>query len=189
MAICEVMAGLPGNTCLPTAAHSIRPSNFWRISSTVGPTCSYSVRLCYKNGPFVSSGLDAFDRVMGDGVLLAEILEQGGQCREAVPNRGAAELACDQVIAPGDHMGSGHGAEFLRPGDAGETHEILNGVLVGALRAGVADIGEPLDLGRHLRQPMEFGAGQQAVCRDDFGRKTGLDKCGNPELTKTLRAV
>ena len=36
MAICGVMAGLPGNTCLPTAANSIRPSKFWRISSTVG---------------------------------------------------------------------------------------------------------------------------------------------------------
>ena len=29
-----------------------------------------------------------------------------------------------QVVAPGDDMRAGHGAEFLRPGDAGEAHEI-----------------------------------------------------------------
>ena len=37
--------------------------------------------------------LDAFDRVVGDGVLLAEIFEQRGQRREPVPDRAAAEAA------------------------------------------------------------------------------------------------
>jgi hypothetical protein len=37
--------------------------------------------------------LDAFDRVVGDGVFFAEIFEQRRQRREAMPDRGAAELA------------------------------------------------------------------------------------------------
>jgi hypothetical protein len=41
--------------------------------------------------------------------------------------------------------------------------------------AGIADIGEPLDLGRHLRQLMEFGGGQEAICRNDFGGEPGVE--------------
>jgi hypothetical protein len=37
--------------------------------------------------------LDAFDRVVGDGVLLAQILEQRGERRQPVADRRAAELA------------------------------------------------------------------------------------------------
>ena len=37
--------------------------------------------------------LDAFDRVMGDGVFLAEIFEQRGERREPVPDRAAAKPA------------------------------------------------------------------------------------------------
>jgi hypothetical protein len=68
MAICGVRRACQ-NTCLPTAAHSIRPSNFWRISSTVGPTCSYSARLCHKNGPFVSSGQEALYRAVREALV------------------------------------------------------------------------------------------------------------------------
>ena len=37
--------------------------------------------------------LDAFDRIMGDGVLLAQILEQRGERGEPVPDRAAAKPA------------------------------------------------------------------------------------------------
>ncbi len=37
--------------------------------------------------------LDAFDRVMGDGVLLAQIFEQRGERRQPVPDRRAAKPA------------------------------------------------------------------------------------------------
>ena len=76
--------------------------------------------------------LDAFDRVVGDGVLLAEIFEQRGQRREPVPDRAAAKPAPHQVVAPGDDVRARHGAKFLRPRDAGEAHEVLHRVFVGA---------------------------------------------------------
>ena len=107
--------------------------------------------------------LDAFDRVMGDGVLLAEIFEQRRERREPVPDRAAAKPAPRQVVAPGDDVRARHGAKFLRPADAGEPHEIPHRVFVGAPGARVAEIGEPLDLGRHVGQAVELGGGEQPV--------------------------
>jgi hypothetical protein len=48
--------------------------------------------------------LDAFDRVVGDGVLLTEIFEQRGQRSQPVPDRRAAESAPAQFVAPGVQM-------------------------------------------------------------------------------------
>ena len=106
--------------------------------------------------------LDAFDRIMGDGVLVAQILEQRRQRREPVPDRAAAKPAPRQVVAPGDDVGARHRAKFLRPDDAGEAHEIPHRVFVSAAGARVAEIGEPLDLGRHVRQPMKLGGRQHS---------------------------
>ena len=78
--------------------------------------------------------LDAFDRVMGDGVLLAEIFEQRGQRREPVADRAAAKPAPHQIVAPGDDVRARHRAKFFRPRDAGEAHEVRNRVFVGAAR-------------------------------------------------------
>jgi hypothetical protein len=80
-----------------------------------------------------------------------------------VPDRGATEIAADEIVAPGDDVRSGHRAEFFRPDDARETHEVVDGVPVRPLGAGVAEIGEPFNLRRHLRQVMEFGGGQEAI--------------------------
>jgi hypothetical protein len=44
---------------------------------------------------------DAFDRVVADGVPFAEIFEQRRQRRQAMAERGAAELAPLEIIAPG----------------------------------------------------------------------------------------
>ena len=115
--------------------------------------------------------LDAFDRVVGDGVLLAEIFEQRGQRGQPVPDRRAAELASAQLVAPGDQMRARHGAEFLRPPDAGEAHEVLHRVFVGAAGVPVADVGEPFDLGRHVGEFLKLGGGQQPVGGCDFGRE------------------
>ena len=79
--------------------------------------------------------LDAFDRIVGDGVFLAEIFEQRGERREPVPDRAAAKPAPHQVVAPGDDVRARHGAKFLRPLDAGEAHEIPHRVFVGAAGA------------------------------------------------------
>ena len=72
-------------------------------------------------------------------------------------DRAAAEAALHQVVAPGDDVGTGHRAELSRSGDADKPHEVADGVLVGAPGARVAEIGEPLHLGRHVRQPVELG--------------------------------
>ena len=57
--------------------------------------------------------LHAFDRVVGDGVLLAEIFEQRGERREPVPDGAAAEAALRQLVTPSDDMDAGDGAEFF----------------------------------------------------------------------------
>jgi hypothetical protein len=93
-----------------------------------------------------------------------------------MPNGGAPlnVLPPAEIVAPGDDMGAGHGAEFLRPGDACEPHEIPDGVLVGAPCAGVTDIGEPLDLGRDIGKPLKPLGGKQAFARSDLGRELGV---------------
>jgi hypothetical protein len=55
------------------------------------------------------------------------------------------------------------GAELLGPLNAGKAHEVANGVFIGAPRVGIADVGEPLDLGRHVGQPVKLGGGQKPV--------------------------
>jgi hypothetical protein len=110
------------------------------------------------------------DRVMGDGIFLAEIFEQRRQRCEPQPDRAAAKLAPHQFVTPGDDVGARHGAEFLRPDDAGEAHEIADRVFVGAASAGVTQIGESFDLGRHVGQPVKLGGGEQPVGGCDLGR-------------------
>ena len=114
----------------------------------------------FRLGPF-----DTLHRIMGDSVLLAEIFEQRRQRGEPVADRGAAEPASRQLVAPGDDVRPRDGAEFLRPSNAGEAHEVADRVLVDAARVGIAEIGEPLDLGRHVGQPVKFGRGQEPVGR------------------------
>ena len=82
--------------------------------------------------------LNAFHRIMGDGVLIAEIFEQRRQRREPVPDRAAAEAALRQLVAPGDDVRARDDPKFLRPADAGEAHEVLDGGFVRAARARVA---------------------------------------------------
>jgi hypothetical protein len=62
--------------------------------------------------------LDALDRIVGDGVLLAQIFEQRGERRQPAPDRRAAQPAPAQLVAPGDQLRARHGAEFLRTPDA-----------------------------------------------------------------------
>ena len=119
--------------------------------------------------------LDAFDWVMGDGVPAAQIFEQRGQRREPVPDRAAAKPAPHELVAPGDDVRARDGAKFLRPDDAGEAYEILHRVLVGAPCLRIAQIGEPLDLGRHVGQPVELVGGQKPGNTGGGDRELVLD--------------
>jgi hypothetical protein len=106
----------------------------------------------------------------------------------AVADRGATKggLAPGQVIAPGDDVGAGHGAEFLKLGNAREPHEIADRVLVGAPGAGVADISEPFGLRLDVLQPVKLFGGQEPFGRSDFRRELGVGHGRNFNIDKNL---
>lgn len=139
--------------------------------------------------------LDAFDRVMGDGVLLAPIFEHRGNRREPVPYGAAAKAAPHQFTAPGDDMGARHDAKFLRPLDAGEAHEVVHSVFVDPARAGVAEIGESLDFGRHVGEAVELGGprgpGSRSITRVDRGSEDafGLRRMIRDVITKEIAQI
>jgi hypothetical protein len=66
-----------------------------------------------------------------------------------------------QLVAPDDDVRARDGAKFLRPHDAGEAHEVLHRIFIGTPCLRIAQIGKPLDLGRHVGQPVELVGGQQ----------------------------
>ena len=140
-----------------------------RVEQFAGLVIAERRRLAF--AAFRPRPLDAFDRVVGHGVPLAEILEQRGERGEPMPGRAAAETAAHQVVAPGDDVRARHRPKFFRPPDAGELHEVAHRVFVGAARVGVGDVGEPFDLGRHVGQPVKLGGGQQPVAGPDLCRE------------------
>ena len=77
----------------------VAPVRQKRPSWPIGTTRSFERNL----GP---GALDARDRVVGDGVLFAEMLEQRRQRREAMADRGAARdvFAQREVVVPGDDV-------------------------------------------------------------------------------------
>jgi hypothetical protein len=83
---------------------------------------------------------------VGDSVFLAEILKEGGERRQPMPDRCAAEIPASQLIPPGNYMGPCDGSEILRPCNAGKADEIRNGILVNTTGARISDVGKPLDL-------------------------------------------
>lgn len=60
-------------------------------------------------------------------------------------------------------MRAGHVAEFVRPLDTGEAHEVLNRVLVRAASLRIGQVGEPFDLWRHVGQAMKIVGSQNPV--------------------------
>ena len=56
--------------------------------------------------------LHAVHGIAGDGVALAEIIEQRGQRRELAPDAGRRQSAGLQVLAPGDDVSSGDRAQL-----------------------------------------------------------------------------
>src|SRR5438132_14076781 len=93
-----------------------------------------------------------------------------------MPDRGTAlnVFAPVEVVTPGDDMRPRHGAEFVRPDDAGEPHKILDRVFVGAPGAAIGDVGEPLELRRHLCQALKLGGGQKPVAGRNLGWKMSV---------------
>ena len=102
--------------------------------------------------------LDAFDRIVGNGDLLAEMSEQGGKRREPMPNGGTAKATRCQILAPADDVGAPHSSEFRRSGNTGETHKIRNRMIVGAATVPVADVGEQFNFGRQVGKVVDSAA-------------------------------
>jgi hypothetical protein len=118
---------------------------------------------------------------VGHGVVVAEILEERRQRREAVPDRGAGGISpsgqADQtpleILAPFDDVGPGDNPKFLGSRNAGEAHEVANGVSVGSLGVWILDVAKPLDLERYVGEAEKFLVGQFAAGRTDFGWQLG----------------
>ena len=108
-------------------------------------------------------------RAVGDAASLPSAPRKGGSGPnrptrgEPVPYRATAKAGPHQLVAPGDDMGARHDAKFLPPADAGEAHEVLHRVLVDPAGAPVAEIGAPLDFGRHVGQPVAVS--KRPTCR------------------------
>lgn len=116
--------------------------------------------------------LHAVYRIVQDGVLFAEVVKQRGDRRQFAADGGRRKRSGFQLLAPGDEMRTGHAAEFFRAGDPDETGEVLHVLLVGATGFLVADVGKPLQLGRHFGQATEFGGGQGTGSRPGrFGQR------------------
>ena len=113
--------------------------------------------------------LDAVDRVAGDRVALAEIIEQGRQRREFAPDARRGEYTRLEVFAPGDNVGPSDGAQLSRSPQAGEGGELTDIVAVGAPGFGIGDIGEPFELGWHFGEIAKLGRSEAIlVNRDQF---------------------
>lgn len=70
--------------------------------------------------------LHTIDGVGGDGVLLAQIIEEAGQGGELAPDGGRLQRPGLQTFAPREHVGSRHVPKFLRCGDPDEPYEFAN---------------------------------------------------------------
>src|SRR5271155_878327 len=111
--------------------------------------------------------LDAVDRVAGDRVALAEIIEQGRQRREFAPDARRGEYARLEVLAPGDNVGASDGAQLSWLAQAGEGGELADIVAVGPPGFGIGDIGEPFELGRHLGEIAELDRSEAVLVNYD----------------------
>ena len=104
--------------------------------------------------------LDAAHRVVGDGVLFAEIIIERGQGRELAAHGGAGERPAFQRLPPGDDMRPGDLAQFRHGADADEAAEFADVAPIGAARVLVADVGGPFDFRRDVGEAVEFRGDQ-----------------------------
>ena len=85
------------------------------------------------------------------------------------------------------------GAHGGSRGAIGEQHEVLHRAFVGAAAVPVADVGEPLDLGRHAGQAVELGGGEQPGAGCDLDRKlvgwVGSIGHGSPPVFLTIDKI
>jgi hypothetical protein len=86
----------------------------------------------------------------------------------------AADFSALKVIAPGNDMRARDEAELLLADDAGETHEVADGVFADPLGARVFEFLEPPDLGWDVGEAMKFGCREPPVDWRDFGGQLNI---------------
>ena len=145
--------------------------------------------------------LDTMDRVDGDGVLLAEVVEEVGERGELPANRGRGEGLLFEGFSPGNDVGPVHHPELGELLDAHELHELADVVSVGPAGVRVGDVGEPLCFGRNVGEPLELRPGEHPFLRwlrgkgrdpNWFGaiggsRKLGRRRQGDAGMAENLR--
>ncbi len=70
-----------------------------------------------RGGSFVAIGLGplrTFNRIMGDRIVLTQMIKEGREGRELAPDRGRAGFLRFQFLALGQDMGTGHRAHGFR---------------------------------------------------------------------------
>lgn len=120
-------------------------------------------------GPF-----DAVGGVSLDGVVLAEKLKERGERGELPADGRGRQLTGLELLAPGQDVSPGHIPKFPGLDDAGEAHEFLHVVHVGAPRVPVVDVGEPLKLSRDFREALELVTGEDSGLGVDLGQGAGI---------------
>ena len=111
-----------------------------------------------------------------------------------MPQRGTAELTTLEIVAPSDHMRSGHRAKFFGPHDTRKAHEVVDRVLVGSPRMDVPDVGEPFEFRGYVGQAVKLGGGQQPFGRGDRSRRLGGDfgvlwRAGHTDILFVIKSV
>jgi hypothetical protein len=67
-------------------------------------------------------------------------------------------------------VGASYHPEFFRTDNSGKAHEVTQVILVRAPRLPIGDVGEPLNLRRHVREVEKFFSGQGALLAKCQGR-------------------
>ena len=136
--------------------------------------CAAFVRVLHPGPP------DARDGVLMDGVLVAEVAEEGGDGRELPPPGRRPETALLEHLPPGDDVGPADAGELAEAADPEQRHELPDIAPVRPPGVRVVDVGEPLGRRRHVGQLLELGRGDQpasAVAPDrQFSRRPGRDR-------------
>lgn len=102
-----------------------------------------------------AGSLHPIDRVMGEGIFLAQISKQRGERRELAPDARLREPSSFQVFAPGDQMRTGHRSKVLWLVETRKGGEVFHIIAVGAAGLGVWEIGKPLQFRRYPAQRCE----------------------------------
>jgi hypothetical protein len=107
------------------------------------------------------------DRVVVYGTHLAEVIKKGCNRGQLTADGAPGQAAALEVCSPSDQVSASDLAHLFGEPDAGEPCEVPDVEPVGAPGAGVVEIGEPLQFGRHIRKSLELGSAEPFCFRSE----------------------